>query len=243
MTHGEVTTMTTTKLILLSGTAGSGKDSTARLLIEHHGWVLHSLAGPMKRFAADMFGFTDEQLHGPSKFRNEPDPRWARPCPRCTGSGDLREGDSLTMEVKFTKGGCRACDGAGRIDDNSPRRILQLMGEEFLRQMIHPDVLTIRAVPEIQEMLRRGRKVVVNDARNDNDRDNLHLWLGGHRVDVRTDRVKLPTPTSTWRCHVSEHRQPSNDSVEHVIHQGDERWPFPSLPAKVEEMLRCLSLA
>lgn len=225
------------KLIVLSGEAGAGKDAVADILVEKHGWVFHSLAGPMKRFAADMFGFTDEQLYGPSKFRNEPDPRWARPCLRCEGTGNLREGDSLTMEVRFVPGGCRACGGAGRIDDNSPRRILQLMGEEFLRQMVHPDVLTMRAAPEIEGLLKQGLGVVVNDARNPNDRDNLHKWLGGHRVAVRTNRVKPITDESRWRLHPSEQRQARDEDLEYVIHQEDERWPFPSLPGKVDRML------
>lgn len=228
------------RLIVLSGAAGAGKDSVAKELVTAHGWEPYSLAGPMKRFAADMFGFTDEQLYGPSKFRNEPDPRWARPCGTCDGTGSrwVYDGDG---SVELT-GLCMSCSGEGIINDNSPRRILQLMGEEFLRQMVHPDVLTMRARPDLERMLSEGRSVVINDARNDNDRDNLHAWLGAHRVDVRTDRVKPITQASAWRLHASEQRPARDDRVEHVIHQGDERWPFPSMPARVEDMLTALGL-
>jgi len=196
----------------------------------------------MKRFMADLMGFTDDQLYGASKFRNEPDPRWARPCLRCSATGDLREGDSLTMEVTFTKGGCRTCGGAGRINDNSPRRVLQLCGEEFLRQMIHPDVLSMRARPEIEHLLDQGKGVVVNDARNPNDRDNLRQWLGAHRVAVRTNRTKPVTDESAWRLHVSERRQAADEDLEYVLHQEDDRWPFPELPGKVARMLQELGL-
>ncbi len=220
------------RLIVLSGTAGAGKDSVAKELVNSHGWELYSLAGPMKRFAADMFGFTDEQLYGPSKARNEPDPRWARPCQECAGVG--------FFPVRSLP--CLMCAGTGLINDNSPRRILQLMGEEFLRQMVHPDVLTMRARPDLERMLSEGRSVVINDARNDNDRDNLHAWLGAHRVDVRTERVKPITPENAWRLHASEQRPAKDDSLEHVIHQGDERWPFPSMPGKVRRMLQELGL-
>ena len=209
-------------------------DAADRALVNEHGWEGYSLAGPMKRFAADMFGFTDEQLYGPSKFRNEPDPRWARPCPACEGDGNVE-----VMSAIFD---CAECSGTGKINDNSPRRILQLMGEEFLRQMVHPDVLTMRARPDLERMLSDGRSVVINDARNDNDRDNLHEWLGAHRVDVRTERVKPITPANAWRLHASEQRLAKDDSLEHVIHQGDERWPFPSMPGKVRNMLHVLGL-
>lgn len=229
------------RLVVLSGEAGAGKDTVARILVEVHGWRLHSVAGPMKRFAADMFGFTDEQLYGPSRARNEPDPRWARPCDECDSTGSRWVHDGIgSIELE---GGCQRCGGEGVINDNSPRRILQLMGEEFLRQMVHVDALTMRARPEIEALLAAGASVVVNDARNDNDRDNLHAWLGACRVDVRTNRKKPVTPADTWRLHASEQRRADDASVEHVIHQGDERWPFPMLSQKVVEMLQALGLS
>jgi len=231
-----------TRLVVLSGEAGAGKDAVARILVEEHGWVSHSLSGPMKRFMADLMGFTDDQLYGASKFRNEPDPRWARPCDRCEGTGNNYARKELSDEVYVIPSGCPFCEGTGKINDNSPRRILQLMGEEFLRQMVHPDVLTMRAAPEIEDLLRQGRGVVVNDARNPNDRDNLHRWLGGHRVAVRTNRVKPITGDNAWRLHASEQRQAEDKDLEYVLHQEDDRWPFPDLPGKVEAMLRELQL-
>lgn len=226
-------TMQRSHLIVLSGEAGAGKDSVADLLADRHGWTKFSLASPMKRFCADMFGFTDEQLYGPSSARNAPDPRWARPCPACGGDGYFK-GPRLGDEP------CPECKGEGKLNDNSPRRVLMLMGEEFLRQMIHVDALTMRAAPEIERLLKLGQKIVVNDARNDNDRDNLHSWLGACRVDVRSVRTQKIQKTG-WRTHISENRQPTDDQVEHIV-QNDEKWPFPSLPGRVVEMLHALSL-
>lgn len=231
-----------TRLIVLSGVAGAGKDSVARQLMTAHGWESYSLAGPMKRFAADMFGFSDDQLYGASKFRNEPDPKWARPCRSCAGTGTFQDDHPNEWDVLPEPVPCSACEGAGSINDNSPRRILQLMGEEFLRQMVHPDALTIRAKHDLERMLAEGRSIVVNDARNPNDRNNLHDWLGAHRVDVRTKRVKPITKESEWRLHVSEQRPARDDEVEYVIQQGDERWPFPTMPTKVIDMLSSLCL-
>lgn len=224
------------RLIVLSGTAGAGKDSVADVLADNFGWHRYSLAGPLKRFASDMFNFSDEQLYGPSSARNAPDPRWRRPCPRCNRTGK-RPGVSGNVIVP-NKVTCEDCEGTGLIDDNSPRRVLQLLGEEYLRQMIHVDALTMRAQPDLVRLLAEGRFVVVNDARNDNDRNNLHNWMGACRVDVRTAR-KRKKKREKWREHKSENRLATDDQVEYVVH-NDEEWPFPSLSAKVDEMLKAL---
>lgn len=217
---------TKARLIVLSGEAGAGKDAVAKILVDQHGWELYSLASPLKRFAEDMFGFTHEQLYGPSSMRNAPDQRWARPCPCCDGTGS---------DCRFPIRGCEACEGDGKINDNSPRRILQLCGEEFLRRMIHVDALTMRAEPELRQMLGNYKKIVVNDGRNDNDRNNLHAWLGGQRIDVRA-AGKVKKDDAAWRHHVSELRIASVDQLEGVI-INDERWPFPGLSVKVTTML------
>jgi hypothetical protein len=68
-----------TGLILgVSGLAGSGKDTTADTLVGDHGFVKVSLADPLKRIVRDVYAFTDEQLWGPSQFRNAEDPRYQR---------------------------------------------------------------------------------------------------------------------------------------------------------------------
>jgi hypothetical protein len=63
-------------LIGLCGTAGSGKDSAANFFVQNHKATTISLADPIKRFAKHVFGFTDEQLWGPSELRNAPDARY-----------------------------------------------------------------------------------------------------------------------------------------------------------------------
>jgi hypothetical protein len=58
-------------IILLSGQAGSGKDTVAGFLVKNHGAVAIAQADPMKRLAAKLFGFSEETLWGPSARRNE----------------------------------------------------------------------------------------------------------------------------------------------------------------------------
>jgi len=55
---------------------GSGKDTVADLILKQEGWAKVAVADAMKRFARDLYGFTDEQLWGPSEMRNAVDERW-----------------------------------------------------------------------------------------------------------------------------------------------------------------------
>ncbi len=61
-------------LIGVAGKAGSGKDSFGGRLAERYDGVCIGLADPMKRMMAELFGFTDTQLYGPSEERNRVDP-------------------------------------------------------------------------------------------------------------------------------------------------------------------------
>jgi hypothetical protein len=60
-------------IVMLSGQAGSGKDTVASFLVKNHGAVAIAQADPMKRLVMELFGFSEEQLWGPSAKRNEPD--------------------------------------------------------------------------------------------------------------------------------------------------------------------------
>jgi hypothetical protein len=227
----------TSNLIVLSGEAGAGKDSVADILVDSHGYEKFSLSTEMKVFCGKVFGFSDDQLYGPSNFRNAPDPRWARPCQVCSGKG-LRDA-YFGMVLKKQSVFCDTCQGTGKINDNSPRRILQLLGDEWSRQMIHPDIWTMTARPLLEAKLAGGARIVINDARFDNDRANLAEWVGASLVDVRTVRKKSRKKTEAWRQHGSETERPTDDAVHRII-KNDEEWPFPSLPKRVEEMLHGL---
>ena len=216
----------TRNLIVLSGEAGAGKDSVADILVSEHSYEKFSLSTEMKVFCGRVFGFSDDQLYGPSNFRNAPDPKWARPCPDCDAT---KLGNCHTQY-------CLTCTGTGKVNDNSPRRILQLLGDEWARQMIHPDIWTMSSRPLLEHKLAVGAKIVINDARFDNDRANLAEWVGATLVDVRTMRKKSRKNIEAWRQHGSEMERPTDDAVHYII-KNDEEWPFPNLPQRVGEML------
>ena len=63
-------------IIAFAGYAGSGKSTAAAHLVSRHGFREVALADPMKLFCRLVFGFSIEQLYGPSSARNAVDPRW-----------------------------------------------------------------------------------------------------------------------------------------------------------------------
>jgi len=223
--------------IVLSGEAGAGKDSTADILVERHGYQKVSLSDEMKRFCMRAFGWTHDQLFGPSQLRNIPDPKWARPCNLCEGSGRFQDDHPNQFGSLPDPTACSGCEGSGKINDNSPRRVLQLLGDEWGRQMIHPDIWTMVARPRLEDLLSQGTRIVINDARFDNDRTNLRDWLGAKLVDVRSTLAK--DDGAAWRKHASELSRPSDHQVHYVIH-NDEEWPFKSLRYHVADMLHTL---
>lgn len=61
----------------------------------------------------------------------------------------------------------------------SPRRMFQLLGTEFGRELIHPDIWIMRAHMEIQDLLGKGyRRICVSDVRFKNEADMIRK-LGG----------------------------------------------------------------
>lgn len=64
-------------MFCVSGYSGVGKDEFCKTLVAN-GAIHTGLADPAKRHMADVYGFTEEQLFGPSKFRNAGDLRYPK---------------------------------------------------------------------------------------------------------------------------------------------------------------------
>lgn len=64
-------------IVGVSGQAGSGKDTVADYLVEKYGFTKIALADPIKHFGYHVFGFTEDQLWGPSDQRNAVDARYS----------------------------------------------------------------------------------------------------------------------------------------------------------------------
>lgn len=145
----------------INGQAESGKDLVADWMCQHLGLVKVSFADPMKRFAMQVFDFTEEQLWGPSKSRNDADERehlWMSALPKFNWAANelisavIPEDKArayVTLMEWFTK----------LRKENptlSPRICLQTLGTEWGRQL-KPDMWLRYAynkiVPTIQDGL------------------------------------------------------------------------------------------
>jgi hypothetical protein len=65
-------------MVCISGYSGVGKDECASVLLKKFGAVQTGLADPAKRHMADVYGFSYDQLFGPSRFRNAGDIRYPK---------------------------------------------------------------------------------------------------------------------------------------------------------------------
>lgn len=109
-------------IIGISGLAGSGKDTTADFLVEHEGIIKISLADPIKRFAMDVWEFTEQQLWGASEFRSTPDKRYPINVP------SFDQGDAFEAERY-------GIQDPGIIEFLTPRKVLQHLGTEGARSV------------------------------------------------------------------------------------------------------------
>ena len=149
-------------IVGISGFAGSGKDTLADFLVPH-GFQKISLADPLKKICKDVFDFSDQQLWGPSEYRNLPDKRYRR-------------------EHSLVGNTCICCGQKHQYTHEfqpcylTPRYALQLLGTEWGRHCYrhiwvdyvvkmaahYPNVVVpdVRYLNEINRLQSEGAKVV-----------------------------------------------------------------------------------
>ncbi len=82
----------------------------------------------------------------------------------------------------------------------SPRKALQLLGDDFARGMIHPDFWVMKAQHIINQCIGKGRtKLVVEDLRYDNEKAMI-LRNGGYILHIQRDNNPYKISTE----HLSE---------------------------------------
>lgn len=98
-------------IIALTGSMGSGKDTVAHMLCEHHGFRAMSFAGTLKQCVAAVFHWSEHLLAGRDEvsrqWREQVDPWWSQ-----------RLG----------------------IENLTPRWVLQHIGTDVMRNHFHPDI-------------------------------------------------------------------------------------------------------
>jgi hypothetical protein len=143
-------------IIGISGLAGSGKDTCADFLVRDHGFVKVALADLIKRMVRDVFGFSYEQLWGPSSERNKPDERY----PREHGPHIKHDGAGHDWEQ------CQCCGALYELHDPrsggtpscflTTRFALQKLGTEWGR-LCYPNVW-IDYVARVHQEIQRGNR-------------------------------------------------------------------------------------
>lgn len=114
-------------MVCISGFSGTGKDEVALRLVREHGAVQTGLADPAKRHMHDLYGWSEEQLFGPSAFRN---------------AGDERYPKEISREL-----GLAFFGDAERVRDNPDLRL-----RENVREGKRYYALQSRHIPEVEDV-------------------------------------------------------------------------------------------
>lgn len=143
-------------IILLFGEAGSGKDTAGTILAREFNAVCVAQADVMKRFVFDVFGFSENDLWGPSPLRNTPynnyneDEAWAQASrqltllapdwlesilPELSNSSAQRKSAMAALTTWFARILSEHIDSnTGKFHRTlTPRYVLQTLGTEFGR--------------------------------------------------------------------------------------------------------------
>lgn len=216
-------------IIGIAGRAGTGKDTVAGLIQKLRPNVqLVSLAGPIKEFAKQVFEFSDEQLYGPSEYRDAIDPRYVGDkLPADTAMRLITCGYDFAVNVLGNKGDRPYLTEwfHGLQLPLTPRHVLQTLGTEVGRA-INPDVW-------VNHMLEKTRApdvlYVCTDVRFENEmraiRKAGQLWwltrpgaglkgeAGIHSSERDLDRLDLCEELAT----VTYHNDGSLEDLENFV--------------------------
>lgn len=223
----------------ISGVAGSGKDTFADILVNQYNFQKLAFADPIKEFCKKVYAFSNEQLWGPSKFRNRPDSRYVRLNKDvCESFVELtvlwhdlsrsNEGDTpLHTFLGLTREEYADWVETGEVH-LTPRYALQKLGTEWGRSC-WPNTWVSMVIREAEEL--DGASMVIPDVRFRNEIDAI--YAAGGKVIRRKGR------SSTVGDHISESAQLAiPDSYFTVV--LDEYPPLAKLPVIVAETLQKL---
>lgn len=208
-------------IVLVVGQAGSGKDTVANILANEYGGARIALADPIKDLARSIFGFTDEQLWGPSELRSQTVPvpkdltRWA-PDRVYSGNKPIWHSDYVKwlddLPDKCGLPSKREAHFKCWVDNHirgrevvTARHVLQTLGTEFGRNLyrnVWVDITLNRAQQMLSDTLNKNNIVVISDGRFRNEVLAVKK-LGGFVLNV-VDPNSVSTET-----HPSEAEQTS----------------------------------
>lgn len=208
-------------IIGIVGHSGSGKDTMAERLVSRWGFVSVSLADPLKRICQDVFGFTDEQMWGPSEFRNAPDRRYGRDdgtflTPRLalqTLGTDWGRSCHENIWVKHAMrtassilAGCPYSKKHGVDFSNA-----YAFKRPVVRGVVIPDV---RFVNEVQSIRDSGKGIIVRIHRSGKDGSQIG-GVEGHKSELEME--KIPKNLVDFFIRVPEGISPFYDEIDRTM--------------------------
>lgn len=163
-------------IILLVGESGSGKDTIGKTIADNYNAVCIGQADPMKRFARKVFGFTVNQLWGPSQGRNLLcpitlqsthdrlelyGPDWVDSILEPTNKLYLHRETVKELETWYWKhiaheGRVEVAKAAKEHQQITPRYVLMTLGTEFVRNAIDKDIWVDDALYYSKQLLGGG---------------------------------------------------------------------------------------
>jgi len=165
----------TSMIICLCGAQGSGKDTVANILVVKHGYVKISFASALKDVVSILFSWPRHMLEG-----DTPESRlW-------------REAPNLDWSQKTG------------IADFSPRKALQYVGTDLIRNQVYANIWTNIVENRILMILEANReaKIVINDCRFLNEIEMLKKFSS---TGVGIIRIMRPDcETAVGQTHSSE---------------------------------------
>lgn len=225
-------------VIVISGEAGSGKDTVGEIISRRYLAQTIAIADPLKRIVQNLFGFSDEQLWGASDERDKVDERL----------NDSRFWEEvvfpnvLRIDPSHHKGIMEVVLNLRDEGANTPRRTVQYLGTEWGRN--YDPTMWIRvALQEVRFLLQGGHRytpqmgsvpsrnknvgmVVVTDARF---RDEVAAFkeMGAAIVRLTTPNNKtvadhrsekeLNTIPMYWYDYLLENKKESLAALEKVV--------------------------
>lgn len=204
-------------IILLCGNAGVGKDTVGQMIVDQRGFRKFAQADTIKHIAKDAFGFSDEQLWGPSEFRNALDfdfaPRAAKyqnffklQGPGAWGADAIfaafvkrceiqqqtaaQYATLWALVVNYVKALHAFADSKGGL---TPRIVLQLLGTEVGRAY-QQNIWVDRAIGQAEAaILGAAPGAVITDGRFRNEIIGFRKY-GGYAVKIVGDTTLLADP-------------------------------------------------
>lgn len=168
----------------LCGLQGSGKDTVANILINDHNFIKISFASATKDVVSILFGWDRKMLEGDTQ--------------------ESRKEREIVDEWWSNK---------LNIKDFSPRKALQIIGTDVLRDGFHSDIWISIVEKKIIENLNNGKNIVISDCRFSNEMEMIKKY-GGKVVCIKRN-------TPDW---FDEYKSGKDLEIIKNIHPSETSW-------------------